>query len=62
MWFIRDGAPLIQDRMTRLTEVPALLAFLLSPTGFRVPAEEAAAVLTADAATPLKAAAEALAP
>ena len=63
MWFIRDGAPLIQDRITRLTEVPALLAFLLVPeTGFRVPAEEAAAVLTADAATPLKAAAEALAP
>jgi glutamyl-tRNA synthetase len=63
MWFIRDGAPLIQDRITRLTEVPALLAFLLVPeSGFRVPAEEAAAVLTADAATPLKAAAEALAP
>ncbi len=63
MWFIRDGAPLIQDRITRLTEVPALLAFLLVPeSGFHVPAEEAAAVLTADAVTPLKAAAEALAP
>jgi glutamyl-tRNA synthetase len=62
MWFIRDGAPLIQDRITRLTEVPALLAFLLVPeSGFHVPAEEAAAVLTADAATPLKAAAEAVA-
>jgi glutamyl-tRNA synthetase len=63
MWFIRDGAPLIQDRITRLTEVPALLAFLLVPeSGFHVAAGEAAAVLTADAVTPLKAAAEALAP
>jgi glutamyl-tRNA synthetase len=61
MWFIRDGAPLIQDRMTRLTEAPALLAFLLVPeSGFHPHAEDAAAVLTADAATPLKAAVDAL--
>jgi glutamyl-tRNA synthetase len=62
MWFIRDGAPLIQDRITRLTEAPALLAFLLVPdSGFHVHQQDAAAVLTADAATPLKTAAEALA-
>jgi glutamyl-tRNA synthetase len=62
MWFIRDGAPLIQQEITRLTEVPALLAFLLIPeSGFSVSAGDAAAVLTPDAATPLKAAAEALA-
>ncbi|MBV9792924.1 MAG: glutamate--tRNA ligase [Actinobacteria bacterium] len=62
MWFIRDGAPLIQDRITRLTEVPAQLAFLLVPDpGFHPQPADAAAVLTAEAATPLKAAAEALA-
>jgi glutamyl-tRNA synthetase len=62
MWFIRQGAPLIQDQLTRLTEAPDLLAFLLVPeSGFTVRAEDAAAVLTPDAATPLKAAATALA-
>jgi glutamyl-tRNA synthetase len=62
MWFIRDGAPLIQDRITRLTEVPAQLAFLLVPDpGFHPQPPDAAAVLTAEAATSLKAAAEALA-
>jgi glutamyl-tRNA synthetase len=62
MWFIRDGAPLIQDRITRLTEAPAQLAFLLVPDpDFGTRGVDAAAVLTADAATPLKAATEALA-
>jgi glutamyl-tRNA synthetase len=62
MWFIRQGAPLIQNRLTRLTEAPDLLGFLLEPESrFAVSAEDAAAVLTPDAATPLKAAAEALA-
>jgi glutamyl-tRNA synthetase len=62
MWFIRDGAPLIQDRLTRLTEAPAQLAFLLVPDpDFGARGPDAAAVLTDDAATPLKAAAEALA-
>jgi glutamyl-tRNA synthetase len=62
MWFIREGAPLIQDRLTRLTEAPDLLGFLLEPESrFTVSAEDAAAVLTPDAATPLKAAAGALA-
>jgi glutamyl-tRNA synthetase len=62
MWFIRQGGPLIQDRITRLTEAPDLLGFLLVPESrFTVSAEDAAAVLTPDAATPLKAAAGALA-
>jgi len=62
MWFIRDGAPLIQDRITRLTEAPAQLAFLLVPDpDFGTRGVDAAAVLTPDAATPLKAATEALA-
>jgi glutamyl-tRNA synthetase len=61
MWFIRQGAPLIQERITRLTEAPGLLAFLLVPEArFTVLAEDAAAVLTPDAAAPLKAAGEAL--
>ena len=61
MWFIRQGAPLIQDQLTRLTEAPVLLAFLLVPdSGFTVRPEDAA-VLTADAATPLKAVTAALA-
>jgi glutamyl-tRNA synthetase len=61
MWFIRQGAPLIQDQLTRLTEAPDLLAFLLVPeSGFTVRAEDAA-VLTPDAAPQLKAAADALA-
>jgi glutamyl-tRNA synthetase len=62
MWFIRDGAPLIQDRITRLTETPAQLAFLLDPRpDFGADSEDAPAVLTADAAGPLKAATDALA-
>ena len=62
MWYVRDGAPLIQERITRLSEVPGLLAFLLVPDSrFSVAAGDAAAVLTAKAANPLKAAAEALA-
>jgi glutamyl-tRNA synthetase len=62
MWFIRQGAPLIQDQLTRLTEAPDLLAFLLVPdSGFTVRAADSAAVLTADAATPLKAVTAALA-
>jgi glutamyl-tRNA synthetase len=62
MWFIRDGAPLIQDRIARLTEAPAELAFLLVPEAdFGAHSEDAPAVLTADAAAPLKAATEALA-
>lgn len=62
MWFIRQGAPLVQDQLTRLTEAPDLLAFLLVPESrFTVRAEDAAAVLTPDAATPVKAAAAALA-
>ncbi len=61
MWFIRQGAPLIQDQITRLTEAPELLAFLLAPeSGFTVRAEDAAAVLTPDAATSLKVATAAL--
>jgi glutamyl-tRNA synthetase len=61
MWFIRQGAPLVQDQLTRLTEAPELLAFLLVPeSGFTVRPDDAA-VLTPDAATPLKAAATALA-
>jgi glutamyl-tRNA synthetase len=62
MWFIRDGGPLIQDRITRLTETPAQLAFLLDPKpDFGAHSPDAAAVLTADAAAPLKAAVDALA-
>ena len=62
MWFIRQGAPLIQDQLTRLTEAPDLLAFLLVPeSGFTIRPEDAAVVLTPDAATQLKAAAAALA-
>ena len=62
MWFIRDGAALIQEGITRLTEAPDLLAFLLVPESrFTVRAEDAAAVLTPDAAAPLKAVTEALA-
>ena len=62
MWFIRQGAPLIQDQLTRLTEAPDLLAFLLVPeSGFAIRAEDAEVVLTPDAATQLKAAAAALA-
>ena len=61
MWFIRQGAPLVQDQLTRLTEAPDLLAFLLVPeSGFTVQAADAA-VLTPDSATALKAAAAALA-
>jgi glutamyl-tRNA synthetase len=61
MWFIRQGAPLIQDQLPRLTEAPDLLAFLLVPeSGFTIQAEDAA-VLTPDAGTVLKAAAAALA-
>jgi glutamyl-tRNA synthetase len=62
MWFIRQGAPLIQGQLTRLTEAPGRLAFLLVPeSGFTVRPEDAAAVLTPEAATALKAAAAALA-
>ena len=62
MWFIRQGAPLIQDQLTRLTEAPDLLAFLLVPeSGFTIRADDAEVVLTPDGATQLKAAAAALA-
>jgi glutamyl-tRNA synthetase len=58
---IRAGAPLIQERISRLTEAPDMLAFLLiGEDHFTIAPEDAEKVLTADAAGVLKAATGAL--
>lgn len=55
------AAPLIQERIGKLTEAPGMLGFLFVPEAeFSVDAGDAAKVLTADAAPVLKAAADAL--
>jgi glutamyl-tRNA synthetase len=59
---INAGAPLIQERISRLTEAVGMLSFLLTDgAGFRVDPDDAAKVLTPDAAPVLKAAESALA-
>lgn len=58
---IAAGAPLIQERISRLTEAPGMLGFLLvSEDRFTVDPEDAAKVLTADAALTLEAAVSSL--
>jgi glutamyl-tRNA synthetase len=58
---IKAGAPLIQERISRLTEAPDMLAFLLvDEDHFTTAPEDAEKVLTADAAGVLKAATGAL--
>ena len=48
---IAAGAPLIQERISRLTEAVGMLSFLLTDgAGFRVDPDDAARVLTPDAA------------
>jgi glutamyl-tRNA synthetase len=59
---IAAGAPLIQERISRLTEAPGMLGFLLlDEDRFTVDEEDAAKVFTADAAGTLKAAIDSLA-
>jgi len=56
------GCPLVQERVSQLTEAADMLAFLFVPQdGFRVNPDDAAKVLTADAEPVLKAAEAALA-
>jgi glutamyl-tRNA synthetase len=58
---IKAGAPLIQERISRLTEAPEMLGFLLAGEDhFTMAPEDAEKVLTADAAAVLKAAIGAL--
>jgi glutamyl-tRNA synthetase len=58
---IKAAAPLIQERVSRLTEAPDMLGFLLlDEDHFTVALEDAEKVLTADAAGTLKAAIGAL--
>jgi glutamyl-tRNA synthetase len=58
---VAAAAPLIQTRITRLTQAPQMLSFLLtSDAEFAVDPDDAATVLTPDAATTLKAAEDAL--
>jgi glutamyl-tRNA synthetase len=57
---IAAAAPLVQTRISRLTEAPALLSFLLVPLGdFTVDPADAAKVLAAEVAGPVLKAAEA---
>jgi glutamyl-tRNA synthetase len=57
---IAAAGPLVQTRISRLTEAPALLSFLLIPTDdFTVDPQDAAKVLAAEAASPVLKAAEA---
>jgi glutamyl-tRNA synthetase len=59
---VAAAAPLIHNRISRLTEAPSMLAFLLvSEDEFAVDPEDAAKALPADSAGVLKAAAAALA-
>jgi glutamyl-tRNA synthetase len=61
-WLVAAAAPLIQTRISRLTEAAALLGFLLvSDDDFTVDPDDAAKALTADSGRVLKAAEAALA-
>jgi glutamyl-tRNA synthetase len=58
---VTAAAPLIQTRISRLTEAVGMLVFLFAGAGFEVDAQDAAKVLTPDAAPVLRAAEAALA-
>ncbi len=61
-WLVGAAAPLIQTRISRLTEAAGMLGFLLvSDADFAVDADDAAKVLTADSGRVLQAAEAALA-
>jgi glutamyl-tRNA synthetase len=58
---VAAGAPLIQERIAKLTEAPGMLGFLLVPeAGVAIDPEDAAKVLDADAVPVLTAARQAL--
>jgi glutamyl-tRNA synthetase len=58
---VTAAAPLIQTRISRLTQVVSMLVFLFAGAGFEVDPADAAKVLTPDAAPVLRAAEAALA-
>jgi glutamyl-tRNA synthetase len=58
---VTAAAPLIQTRISRLTEAVGMLVFLFAGAGFEVDPQDAAKVLTPDAAPVLRAAEAALA-